>query len=634
MSDKFKRKFLPAACLVALALIAGILYISGLGPRTADPTVSLKVTNVHVGSNREYQVVHHGFVRHTPQYVDRHYRYCRIPQKLTGATFIRTANEDRTSEGISFLDFSVNQPVTVYIAHDNRLGKKPKWLRRFKRVDLVLESDDRRSMGFDLYKRRFSAGTVNLGGNTTAPTLNCMYSVLVVPHGCKNLPPVADVGVDMRVRMPDLPLQLSASVEDDGGTAMPLTHIWSCEDIGADVTFSEPNALSPTVNFTQPGTYTLRFTASDGDKTVFDSLQVQVLRAAEPFELARRNAVQAREGWIRCNRFLEAWLKHRDKRTGLIPRDLRGLNIWNAKDCAADCYPFMVLTAEMTAPEHLKGACMEMLEAERRITARIDSLPDQWSLGGQKFVYDEPDMARIQFGASEYIKDGLIAITEWMGESPWNDRMFELVHDCWKNAQVDTPFGKIVATNIENNGEMLQVLPRLYWMTGDAKYLDWALRLADYYLLGTHHPTRDLKQLRLRDHGCEVLSGLCEVYATCYFARPEKYAEYKAPLYEMLDRILEVARTPDGMFYDNLNAQTGEVLSPIVGDNFGYNYNGYYTVYMIDGHEAYREEALKTLRTLNRYPSFHGAEPMDGHCDAIEGVLYFLNREPLPWLHD
>lgn len=34
-------------------------------------------------------------------------------------------------------------------------------------------------------------------------------------------------------------------------------------------------------------------------------------------------------------------------------------------------------------------------------------------------------------------------------------------------------------------------------MTGEKKYLDYAIRLGDYYLLGNHHPTRNFNRLKL-----------------------------------------------------------------------------------------------------------------------------------------
>jgi hypothetical protein len=66
----------------------------------------------------------------------------------------------------------------------------------------------------------------------------------------------------------------------------------------------------------------------------------------------------------------------------------------------------------------------------------------------------------------------------------------------FKHARCDTPSGAIPSKNIEVNGELLQILPRLYGATGEQKYLDWAHRLADFYLLpGGFVPSS------LKDHG-------------------------------------------------------------------------------------------------------------------------------------
>jgi hypothetical protein len=121
-------------------------------------------------------------------------------------------------------------------------------------------------------------------------------------------------------------------------------------------------------------------------------------------------------------------------------------------------------------------------------------------------------MDTIIFGSSEYVKDGLLPLTEWLGQSPWSERMVAIVDDIWKNAPIETEHGKIVSESHEVNGEMLQALSRIYWMTGEKKYLDWAIRLGDYYLLGKNHPTRDGTKLRLRDHGCEVVTRCSTVF--------------------------------------------------------------------------------------------------------------------------
>lgn len=350
------------------------------------------------------------------------------------------------------------------------------------------------------------------------------------------------------------------------------------------------------------------------------------------FYNARANGVLAREGFERCHRFVEGWLAHADPETGLIPRNLdRDMDIWNAKDSAADNYPFMVLTSALTDHELYIGLMRDMLETERRLTSRVGSLPDTYSFSKVGFASDEVDMDAILFGSSEYIKDGLLPLTEWLGESPWSKRMIEILDDMWANAPVTTPYGDIVSESHEVNGEMLQTLSRVYWMTGDEKYLEWAVRLGDYYLLGENHPTRDTDRLRLRDHGCEIVSGLCELYATVHFTRPEKRDDYKKSLHEMLDRILEVGRNEHGLFYNVINPRTGEVTDDrgTMADTFGYTLNGYYTVYLLDGTAAYREAVLLTLFNLDEHYRSYDWErgSSDGYADAIESGLNLYNRE-------
>jgi hypothetical protein len=223
-------------------------------------------------------------------------------------------------------------------------------------------------------------------------------------------------------------------------------------------------------------------------------------------------------------------------------------------------------------------------------------------------------------------------ITELLGATPWRARMMGLVDDAWRVAPVETPFGRIVSTNPEVNGDMLLVLPRIYWMTGEEEYLEYAIRLGDYYLLGNHHPTRDFETLRLRDHGNEVVSGLTELYATLRKVRPAKAALYQAPIHEMLDRILEVGRNADGLFYNVIDPRSGTPTDAQIADNFGYVLNGYYTIYQLDGTEAYRDAALKALGSLDaKYRGFNWEGlGQDGDADAIEGAMYLYNREPVP----
>ena len=369
--------------------------------------------------------------------------------------------------------------------------------------------------------------------------------------------------------------------------------------------------------------------ASDADQVVMTASEKLL------FEQAALNGASANEGFIRCRNFVNGWLEYADPATGLIPRNIEASkDFWNAKDAAADNYPFMVLTSFFVDRELFEGTMLDMLETEKRLTSRVGSLPDTYSFSKQDFLDDEVKMPGIVFGTSEYIKDGLLPLTEWLGESPWSERMIEMLEDL--NQQIDVAgtvtekgFGKTPQDEV--NGELLQVLSRIYWMTGNEDLLEWAIQIGDFYLLGDHHPTKDLKYLRLRDHGCELVSGLCELYLTTKFARPGKKAEYQQPLHIMLDRILEVGRNDDGFFYDAINPQTGEVLEKRTADTWGYTLNGYYGVFMIDGKQEYLAAIQKVFSNLYKYKDFDWeGGSSDGYADAIESALNLYNRIPDP----
>jgi hypothetical protein len=350
------------------------------------------------------------------------------------------------------------------------------------------------------------------------------------------------------------------------------------------------------------------------------------------FEKAAANGKLANEGFGRCRDFVKGWLRHADPKSRLIPRNLKqDKDIWNPQDSAADNYPFMVLTAAITDPPLFKGRMRDMLRAETILTSRIGHLPDIYSFSKQDFVYDKPDIDRIVFGASEYMRDGLLPLTEWLGTSPWSQRMINILDDLFAHAPLKTDYRNIPSDSQEVNGQLLQVLSRVYWMTGDKKYLYWAIRIGDYYLLGNNHPTRDHNMIKLRDHGCEILSGLCELYATVGFAMPAKKNAYRKPVHDMLDTVLRVATNEHGLFYNYADTRSRR-HDRRLADTWGYNLNGFYTVYLIDNTETYRLAVRKALLNLNdhynyRRYSWGGA---DDYADSIESAINLYNREPVP----
>ena len=352
------------------------------------------------------------------------------------------------------------------------------------------------------------------------------------------------------------------------------------------------------------------------------------------FDIAGKNALLAREGYQRCMRYTLAWLEYADPVSGLIPRNLNAdKDIWNGHDAGADNYPFMVLTASFMDTALMNGRLLEILHQERRLATRINFLPEPYSFSKKDFVDAVPDTGMLVFGGSEYVKDGLMPLTEWLGHSPWSGRMIEVVSGIGKISHVagKDNGGYISGVRIEEvNGEMLQTLSRLYWMTGEQRYLDWATEIAHVYLKGNRHPTRNLPQLRLRDHGSEIMGGLSEYYAAIHYARPDSIEQYKEPLYAALDAILNKGRNEDGMFYNAIDPLTSQVLDSGIADTWGYILNAYLTVDLLDHVPRYREAVLKIFGSLNEhYRNFdweHGSS--DGYADAIESAINLYNRIP------
>ncbi len=341
------------------------------------------------------------------------------------------------------------------------------------------------------------------------------------------------------------------------------------------------------------------------------------------------NGLQARRALLQSLRFVQGWLTKVDPQSGLIPENLTsGIDRWNGRNNAADNYPFMVLTAALTDRQLFDGPLLEMLHTEQRLTNRVDRLCDVYKFSKRGFEYDTIDMNRIIFDNSEYVKDGLMPLTEWLGHSPWSERMSGIIDDIWKHAPVETAAGNIPSTNPEVNGEMMQLTSRYFWMTGQRKYLALAQRIADWYLLDDHHPTRDSDRLRLRDHGCELISGLTEVYFACSYADKPKAQQYREPLHAIFQCILKYGTDDGGMMYNTINPQTGEVIQGGLSDCWGYNYNGFYTVYLVDGTTSYRDAVRHALSNLDHYRGYAWeGTSHDGYADSIESAINLYNRE-------
>lgn len=345
----------------------------------------------------------------------------------------------------------------------------------------------------------------------------------------------------------------------------------------------------------------------------------------EDDSLLLRHAKQNNDAIRFCWKLLQGWLQFADEETKFFPRNLKTDFFWNAKDCSADNYPFLTLTAYFTERAIFETTMKQILVNEQRLCNRVDRLPDDWDFETRSFRNSNVDMSSIIFGASEYIKDGLLPLTEYLGRTEWAERMYDLMDDIWKHATIATEVGMLPDITHEVAGDLMQALARMYWQSRNEKYKEFALILGDYFLL--YHPPHKSDYLQLDDHGCEVIGGLSEVYLLAKYEDATRYHKWKTPMHELMDTILKFGRNEKGLFYEAINPSTGEIKREALTDNWGYNYNAIATVGILDDDAKYIDEVKNTLDNLLDFKDYPWeGDGADGLADSLEGAINLLNR--------
>lgn len=370
----------------------------------------------------------------------------------------------------------------------------------------------------------------------------------------------------------------------------------------------------------------------------------------EPYARARSAAEECRQRGQMYDRamaaavgVLKGWWAIRDPRLGLLPRTVKE-PVWAPNDNAADLMPFLFLTEHYTAAG-FDSELRKLLADEQRLTNRVGVLPDWFSFERQTWVYPDADMRRLIFGAAEYCKDGLMPMTEAMGRGPWTDRMLELLDAILQSAPVATDYGRLPADDTEVNGDLLQTLGRVYAMTGQQRYLDGLLTIADAYCFevipsnggipahrwdfARHAPIADT--FNLNDHGNEIVLGLAEAYIAARRLRPERAARYEPSLDLMFTRLLKECRNPDGLWLNVVQASTARPVNRSTPDTWGYALCGVLAYAEAAGRPEMRDAVEKALKALDKpvYLSWNGA---DSYADAIEGAILLRNHIPSPTL--
>lgn len=121
-------------------------------------------------------------------YTDRSYVVTTLPQYLDGATFIKTANNDKllaSSSPVLFAYFDTSK--IAYVAYDPRGMVLPQWLQSWTKTDDVIGSTDIGTATFDVYKKDitysyFYTGNYSLitGANLAPPAVGSQANYFVI----------------------------------------------------------------------------------------------------------------------------------------------------------------------------------------------------------------------------------------------------------------------------------------------------------------------------------------------------------------------------------------------------------------------------------------------------------------------
>ena len=254
-------------------------YIADSSISDLPPPSSLTISNLAVASGQTYVVPASGLQAGATVYMDRAYMFTTVPASVQGAAYIQTANDDKAATNVAFLSFTVNQPVTVYVAHDVRITPKPAWLGTFSDTGQNLVTSD---TTLRLFARNYSAGLVTLGGNTGGFS---MYSVIVQPQAGgtpDTTPPTVALSAPANGATVSGTMTISANATDNIGVVGVQFRL-NGKTLGAEDT-TAPFSLSWDTTGMPPGPYTLNAVARDaaGNTTTSAPIIVTVLDITPP----------------------------------------------------------------------------------------------------------------------------------------------------------------------------------------------------------------------------------------------------------------------------------------------------------------------------------------------------------------
>ncbi len=253
-------------------------------------------TPLTAGTGKQYLWVEGGMGSGATLYTDRAYLASSVPASLNGASYVRTANDDKSSSISNLISFTAEGAITVYVAYDVRATSLPGWLSGWSNTGLTLGTS---TGNFSLYSKAYASGSqITLGGNMATgasfpSTEFSMYFVIIAggnttpPGG--NASPTASFTAAPGSGVAPLTVAFNASGSSDSDGQI-ASYAWTYGDgqtgTGASVTHVYASA----------GSYTARLTITDDDgATATATTLISVSAPGGSPVLTAQNA-QANEG--------------------------------------------------------------------------------------------------------------------------------------------------------------------------------------------------------------------------------------------------------------------------------------------------------------------------------------------------
>jgi hypothetical protein len=148
---------------------------------TVTPVGSATISNLVVGdtTNAANWSIQQNIQVGNLEYGDRTYTIKTLPSTLAGSQWIRPANASKTSTANPLVTFTISAPMTIYVAVDVRIGKRPWMDSSWTDTNTQITDSETTPATFEIFQKSITtAGQVSLGPNAASGSTYIQYLVI------------------------------------------------------------------------------------------------------------------------------------------------------------------------------------------------------------------------------------------------------------------------------------------------------------------------------------------------------------------------------------------------------------------------------------------------------------------------